>query len=110
MAVDCLMFFCRWTVVHLPRIARSCLGSISVMFSSLFVQCVIARRKQAFGPKCIAAVDSFVLSLFFLWWIDNHEQGSVVAIGGMADAGDGNFVAILLLLPTRHFRSACSRG
>ena len=87
----------------MPRISSG-----NVLFLS--VQCVNTRRKQAFGPKCIAAVDSFVLSLFFLWWIDNHEQGSVVAIGGMADAGDGIFVAILLLLPTRHFGSACSRG
>ena len=42
----------------MPRIG---FGNVLV----LFVQCVITRRKQAFGPKCIAAVDSFVLSLFF---------------------------------------------
>ena len=40
----------------------------------------------------------------FLWWIDNHEQGSVVAIGGMTDAGDGELCRIfLLLLLTRYF-------
>ena len=30
----------------------------------------------------------------FLWWIDGHEQGSVVAIGGMADAGDGGTLSL----------------
>ena len=34
-----------------------------------------------------------MLSLF-LWWIDGHEQGSVVAIGGMADAGDGETLSL----------------
>ena len=44
-----------------------------------------------------------MLSLFLLW-IDDHEQGSVVAIGGMADAGDGETLSLfVLILPTRHF-------
>jgi hypothetical protein len=48
-------------------------------------------------PLCVVVV-------FFLWWIDDHEQGSVVAIGGMTDAGDGKLCrTFLLLLPTRHF-------